>query len=83
MIEAQTAAALRQVGLPDPTVKGPCQAEATFMCTGEAAGERLIPQSMLPTEDRPRTGPIYQPMCQPCYDHLADAYVATVHGRPS
>lgn len=65
--------------LPDPTVAGPCQAQATFMCTGNAAGERLDPMSMLPTAERPLTGPRYVPMCQPCYEHLSDQYVTELH----
>lgn len=68
----------RVSNLPDPTVTGPCQAQATFMCTGQAAGERLIPTSMLP--DSLIKGPLYAPMCLPCYEHLADAYVTTLHG---
>lgn len=63
--------------LPDPTVTGPCQVQATFMCTGEAAGQRLIPTSMLP--DSPIKGPLYAPMCLACYEHLADAYLTTLH----
>lgn len=63
--------------LPDPTVTGPCQVQATFMCTGQAAGERLIPTSMLP--DSLIKGPLYAPMCLPCYEHLADAYIAETH----
>lgn len=66
--------------LPDPTVTGPCQVQATFMCTGEAEGERLIPTSMLPDALIP--GPLYAPMCQPCYDHLADSYLAALHHAP-
>jgi hypothetical protein len=62
--------------LPDPTVTDPCQAQATFMCTGQAAGERLNPLAMLPGSRVPNG---YVPMCQPCYDHLADSYVAQVH----
>jgi hypothetical protein len=62
--------------LPDPTVTGPCQVQATFMCTTEAAGERLNPLAMLPGSTVPAG---YVPMCQSCYDHLADAYVAAMH----
>jgi hypothetical protein len=62
--------------LPDPTVTGPCQVQATFMCTTEAAGERLNPLAMLPGSTVPAE---YVPMCQPCYDHLADAYVTALH----
>lgn len=64
------------MALPDPTVTGPCQAQATFMCTGEAAGERLDPRAMLPDSE---VSAEYVPMCQPCYDHLADGYVMAVH----
>lgn len=63
-------------GLPDPSVTGPCQAQATFMCTGEAAGERLNPMAMLPGSTITNA---YVPMCQPCLEHLSDAYVKEVH----
>jgi hypothetical protein len=68
--------------LPDPTVTGPCRAQATFMCTGEAKGEHLNPLAMLPDSKVPAG---YVPMCQPCKDHLSDLYVAAVHanGQPS
>lgn len=65
--------------LPDPTATGPCQVQATFLCTQEAAGERLIPTSMLPDSLIP--GPLYAPMCLPCYEHLADAYLTALHKR--
>lgn len=80
--EATTAAASLNApsALPDPTVTGPCQMQVTFMCTGEAAGERLIPTSMLPDALIP--GPLYAPMCRPCYDHLADSYLAALHQAP-
>jgi hypothetical protein len=63
--------------LPDPTITGPCQAQAHWTCTGQAAGERLNPLAMLPGSEVPAD---YVPMCQPCVDHLSDAYVAAVHG---
>lgn len=63
--------------LPDPTVTGPCQMQATFMCTAEAVGEHLIPQSMLPDSLIP--GPIYALMCLPCKEHLSDAYITELH----
>jgi hypothetical protein len=66
----------RMTSLPDPTVTGPCQAQATFMCTGEARGERLNPLAMLPDS---KVSTDYVPMCQPCLDRLADLYVAAVH----
>ena len=76
-----TAAALNTpIGLPDPNVKGPCRAQATFMCTGEARGERLHPLSMLPDSKIPAD---YVPMCPECHDHLADMYVNVLHGRPA
>lgn len=62
--------------LPDPTVTGPCQAQATFMCTTQAAGERLDPRAMLPGST---VSADYVPMCTPCYDHLADAFVSALH----
>jgi hypothetical protein len=70
----------RQSTLPDPNVKGPCQAQAHWTCTGQAAGERLNPLAMLPGST---VSSEYVLICQPCYDHLADSYVATLHGRPS
>lgn len=66
-----------RASLPDPTVTGPCQVQATFMCTDQAAGERLIPTSMLPDALIP--GPFYAPMCLPCYEHLSTVYLATLH----
>lgn len=63
-------------GLPDPTVSGPCQAQATFMCTGEARGEHLNPLAMLPGST---VSADYVPMCQPCKDHLSDRYVSEAH----
>lgn len=62
--------------LPDPTVTGPCQAQATFMCTGEAVGEHLNPLAMLPGST---VSADYVPMCLACKDHLSDAYVTAVH----
>jgi hypothetical protein len=67
--------------LPDPTVTGPCQVQATFMCTGEAVGMRLIPTSMLPDALIP--GPLYAPMCLPCYEHLCTVYLTALHGGAS
>lgn len=64
------------IHLPDPTVTGPCQAQATFMCTGEARGEHLNPLAMLPDST---VSADYVPMCQPCKDHLSDAYVKELH----
>lgn len=66
----------RALGLPDPTVTGPCQAQATFMCTGEARGEHLNPLAMLPGSE---VSADYVPMCQPCKDHLSDQYVTQLH----
>jgi len=54
---------------------GPCEAQATFMCTG-AGMLRLNPLAMLPASETPNA---YVPICQPCYDRLADAYVSAVH----
>lgn len=62
---------------PDPTVTGPCQVQATFLCTQQAAGQRLIPTSMLP--DALISGPLYAPMCLPCYEHLSTIYLSTLH----
>jgi hypothetical protein len=53
---------------------GPCQAQATFMCTG-AGMLRLNPLAMLPASEVPNA---YVPICPPCYDHLADQYVSGV-----
>lgn len=66
----------RSSALPDPTVTGPCQAQATFMCTGEAYGEHLNPLAMLPGST---VSADYVPMCLPCKDHLSDAYVTARH----
>jgi hypothetical protein len=55
---------------------GPCQAQSTFMCTGEAAGEHLNPLAMLPGS---AVRPHYVPMCQPCYEHLADTFARERH----
>lgn len=49
-----------------------------MMCTGEAQGERLNPLAMLPDSELPNR---YTPMCQVCYDLLADAYVFEVNTR--
>jgi hypothetical protein len=76
MFQASTERAVRQTSLPDPTVSGPCQAQATFMCTGEARGEHLNPLAMLPGST---VSADYVPMCQPCKDHLSDRYVSEVH----
>jgi hypothetical protein len=54
---------------------GPCEAQATFMCTGIGT-PRLNPLAMLPDH---LVEFDYVPTCQPCYDHLADQYVAEVH----
>lgn len=62
--------------LPDPTVAGPCQAQAHWTCTGQARGEHLNPLAMLPGSE---VSADYVPMCQPCKDHLSDAYVTTLH----
>ena len=62
--------------LPDPTVTGPCQAQATFMCTGEARGAHLNPLAMLPDSKIPTD---YVPMCLACKEHLSDAYVTALH----
>lgn len=67
----------RESALPDPTVTGPCQVQATFLCTQEAAGMRLIPTSMLPDALIP--GPLYAPMCLPCYEHLSTVYLTELH----
>ena len=63
-------------GLPNPTVTGPCQAQATFMCTGEARGAHLNPLAMLPGSEVPTD---YVPMCPACKEHLSDAYVTALH----
>lgn len=67
----------RTPALPDPTVTGPCLVQATFGCAKEAAGERLIPTSMLPDALIP--GPLYAPMCLPCYEHLSTVHLTTLH----
>jgi hypothetical protein len=76
LINEQTATAIRQTTLPDPTVTGPCQAQAHWTCTGQARGEHLNPLAMLPGSEVPAD---YVPMCQPCKDHLSDAYVTALH----
>jgi len=63
-------------GLPNPLVGGSCQAQATFMCTGEAQGERLNPLAMLKDSG---VSTDYVPMCRACYDHLCGEYVGHVH----
>jgi hypothetical protein len=54
---------------------GPCEAQATFMCTGIGV-VRLNPMAMLPETRIPNA---YVPICQLCYEHLADRYVSLVH----
>jgi hypothetical protein len=61
--------------LPAANVTGPCQLQASFLCTGEGI-ERLNPTDMLSPASSFRQ---YVTCCQECYDHQADAYVATVH----
>jgi hypothetical protein len=63
-----------QSALPDINATGPCQVQATFMCT-RVGRIRLNPLAMLPDS----TVKPYASVCQACYEHLADQYVAEVH----
>jgi hypothetical protein len=64
--------------MSDANAIEPCQAQATFMCETVATVRRLRPAAMLSGSTTPAT---YVPMCLPCYEHLADAYVKEVHAR--
>lgn len=63
--------------LPDPSITGPCQLQASPFCTGEGV-QRLDPMQMLSAETAFKG---YTSACQPCYDTNADRFVAERHGR--
>lgn len=67
--------ALALNNLPDPDITGPCQVQSSPFCTTQGQ-QRMNPMDMLDTETSFR---VYAPICQPCYDHQADMYVAAVH----
>lgn len=59
--------------LPNPNVTGTCEVAVSFTCDNRGM-ERLNPLAMLPGSDLPNR---YTRICQPCYDALADVYVAS------
>ncbi len=65
--------------LPDPNITGPCEVRASLMCDG-AGRQRYNPMDMAQTETSFRA---FSMICQPCYDHKADAFIALTHGRPA
>ncbi len=63
--------------MPNPTITGPCQIQASPFCTGEGI-DRMDPMDML---DRATAFARHAPICLPCYEARSDMYVAEVHGR--
>jgi hypothetical protein len=64
--------------LPDPSITGPCQIQASLLCEPSAGVQRMNPLDML-SPDTSFQG--YTLICQACNDHLATLYVASLHGR--
>lgn len=76
MIQDQTSQAVKQTTLPNPNVRGECQIQASPFCEPGAGRQRMNPTDML---QRDTAFQDYASICDSCYDHQADAYVAELH----
>lgn len=63
--------------MPNPTITGPCQVQASPFCTSQGI-QRLDPMDML---DSATAFARHVSACLPCYEARADMYLAKVHGR--
>jgi hypothetical protein len=63
-------------GLPDPNITGPCQVQSSPFCEPSAGAQRMNPTDMLEIETAFQG---YVQICQPCYDHQADLFIAVRH----
>lgn len=77
LIQSQTEQAIRETGLPQANVTGPCQIQSSILCTGEGI-QRMNPLDML-ARDTSFQG--YASCCLPCYEANADEFVRVTHGR--
>lgn len=54
---------------------GPCQLQASPLCTGQAQMERLDPMAMAPVDPAPAS---VIPTCRECFGRRSDEYLAAV-----